>query len=464
MFGKKANSLAEGIPASSTRGNTSLPTNPSGEISDDAKRDEKFYEVKRKVFDKLIETIDAASILRLDVNAGRVYISDLLSEIFVSEKIQISASDELRILNQIADDMLGFGPLERLLTRDDISDIMVNGTDPIYVETGGVVTQTSIRFRNIDQLLNVCQRIVSLVGRRVDESSPICDARLKDGSRVNVIIPPISLMGPVLTIRRFKADRLTMNDLIQNGTISPDGAELLRIIARSRCNTLIVGGTGSGKTTLLNVLTAFIDPSERIVTCEDTAELQLQQSHVVRLETRPANVEGKGEITMRSLVKNCLRMRPDRIIVGEVRGPEAFDLLQAMNTGHDGSLGTIHANSPEEAIIRVVALVTMGYGSLHPDLIQRMMAASVDIIIQIDRLRDGSRRITHIAEVLSEEDGSVKLHNMMNFDFNYEEMQTGSGIQGKHHALDMPTGQLLRRASYFGELQNLEAIFSKSGA
>src|SRR5690606_30894702 len=233
----------------------------------------------------------------------------------------------------ICNDVLGFGPLEPLLARDDIADIMVNGAHNVYIEVDGKVQETNIRFRDNQQLLNICQRIVSQVGRRVDESSPICDARLPDGSRVNVIAPPLAIDGPSLTIRKFKKDKLTLDQLVRYGSISPEGAELLKIIGRVRCNVIISGGTGSGKTTLLNCLTRFIDPTERIITCEDSAELQLQQPHVVRLETRPPNLEGEGEVTMRELVRNCLRMRPERIIVGEVRGPEVFDLLQAMNTG-----------------------------------------------------------------------------------------------------------------------------------
>ena len=265
----------------------------------------------------------------------------------------MSIAEQEELLEDICNDVLGYGPLEPLLARDDIADIMVNGAATTFIEVGGKVQKTGVRFADNQQLMNICQRIVSQVGRRVDESSPICDARLPDGSRVNVIAPPLAIDGPALTIRKFKKDRLRLEQLVKFGSITPQAKTILEIIGRVRCNILISGGTGSGKTTLLNCLTGSIDNDERIITCEDSAELQLQQPHVVRLETRPPNLEGEGEITMRDLVKNCLRMRPERIIVGEVRGPEAFDLLQAMNTGHDGSMGTLHANSPREAISRL---------------------------------------------------------------------------------------------------------------
>ena len=311
----------------------------------------------------------------------------------------MSISEQEDLLEDICNDVLGYGPLEPLLARDDIADIMVNGANKTYIEVGGKMQLTNVRFRDNAQLMNICQRIVSQVGRRVDEASPICDARLPDGSRVNVIAPPLAIDGAALTIRKFKKDKLTLDQLVRFGSISPEGAEILKIIGRVRCNVLISGGTGSGKTTLLNCLTNYIDHDERVITCEDAAELQLQQPHVVRLETRPPNLEGQGAITMRDLVKNCLRMRPERIIVGEVRGPEAFDLLQAMNTGHDGSMGTLHANSPREALSRLESMITMGGFSLPARTIREMIVSSIDVIVQAARLRDGSRRITHITEV-----------------------------------------------------------------
>ena len=328
----------------------------------------------------------------------------------------MSISEQEDLLDDICNDVLGYGPLEPLLARDEIADIMVNGSGTVYIEVGGKIQKTGIRFRDNQQLLNICQRIVSQVGRRVDESSPICDARLPDGSRVNAIVPPLAIDGPALTIRKFRKDKLTLEQLVRYGSISPEGAEILKVIGRCRVNVLISGGTGSGKTTLLNCLTRYIDDDERIVTCEDAAELQLQQPHVVRLETRPPNLEGEGQITMRDLVRNCLRMRPERIIVGEVRGPEAFDLLQAMNTGHDGSMGTLHANMPREALSRLESMITMGGYSLPSRTIREMIVGSVDIVIQAARLRDGSRRITHITEVVGMEGDVIITQDLFVYD------------------------------------------------
>jgi pilus assembly protein CpaF len=296
--------------------------------------------------------------------------------------------------------------------------------------------------------MNICQRIVSQVGRRVDEASPICDARLPDGSRVNVIAPPLALDGPTLTIRKFRKDKLKLDDLVRYGSISPEGARVLAVIGRSRCNIIISGGTGSGKTTLLNCLTAYIDTDERVITCEDAAELQLQQPHVVRLETRPPNLEGQGQITMRDLVRNCLRMRPERIIVGEVRGPEAFDLLQAMNTGHDGSMGTVHANSPREALSRLESLITMGGYSLPSRTIREMIVGSVDVIVQAERLRDGSRRITNITEVIGSEGDVIITQDLLTYEIDGED--ENGRIKGRHVGTGIARPAFWDRARYFG--------------
>ena len=295
-------------------------------MATDTRRSESYYETKGTVFGALIEAIDLAQLARLDAEAAREEIRDIVNEIIAIKNIVMSISEQEELLDDICNDVLGYGPLEPLLARDDIADIMVNGSGTVFIEVNGKIQKTGIRFRDNQQLLNICQRIVSQIGRRVDESSPICDARLPDGSRVNVIAPPLALDGPALTIRKFKKDKLRLDNLVKFGSITYEGAEVLRILGRCRVNTIVSGGTGSGKTTLLNCLTQFIDDDERIITCEDAAELQLQQPHVVRLETRPPNLEGEGQVSMRDLVKNCLRMRPERIIVGEVRGPEAFDL------------------------------------------------------------------------------------------------------------------------------------------
>nr|HMN87879.1 CpaF family protein [Bauldia sp.] len=338
------------------------------------RRSENFYDIKTQIFAALIDTIDLSQLARLDIESAREEIRDIVNDIIALKNIVMSIAEQEDLLEDLCNDVLGLGPLEPLLARDDISDIMVNGARQTYIEVNGKVETTTIRFRDNSQLMNICQRIVSQVGRRVDESSPICDARLPDGSRVNVIAPPLAIDGPALTIRKFKKDKLTLDQLVRFGSITRDGATILEIMARSRCNILVSGGTGSGKTTLLNCLTRYIEHDERIITCEDAAELQLQQPHVVRLETRPPNIEGEGEITMRDLVKNCLRMRPERIVVGEVRGSEAFDLLQAMNTGHDGSMGTLHANSPREALPRLESMITMGGYTLPPRTLRDMIS------------------------------------------------------------------------------------------
>lgn len=415
--------------------------------------DEQYHDTKRQIFAILINAIDASKILSMPPDEGRRQISQVLSEIIQTQQLRVSKTEELVLLDDICNDMLGFGPLEQLLARDDIADIMVNGYRDVFIEVGGRIERTGIQFRDNEQLMNVCQRIVSLVGRRVDESSPVCDARLADGSRVNVIVPPLSVDGPTLTIRKFKKDKLKLDDLVKFGTISPEGAELLRIIGRSRCNVLISGGTGSGKTTLLNCLTAFIEPTERIITCEDTAELQLQQPHVVRLETRPPNVEGKGEFTMRELVKNCLRMRPERIIVGEVRGPEAFDLLQAMNTGHDGSMGTVHANSPREALSRLESMIVMGSISLPSKAIKEMMVSSIDVIIQASRLRDGSRRITQITEVIGLEQDVITTQDLLVYEVDGEDSE--GHLTGRHLGTGIGRPKFWERADYFNETERL---------
>jgi len=375
-----------------------------------------YREKSMAVFDRLISTVDAGALLNMPVSDGRQFIQSEIRKILRQDRIVLSAAAEAFMLDEICDEMLGYGPLERLLARDDIADIMVNGPHDVFIETGGRIEHTDIRFRDERHLMNVCQRIVSRVGRRIDEASPICDARLADGSRVNVIAPPLSLRGATLTIRRFRREKITLDDLVRWDSLPAPAATILSALAKSGANILISGGTGSGKTTLLNCLTAFIDPGERIVTCEDTAELQLQQPHVISLETRPPNLEGEGTVSMQDLVRNCLRMRPDRIIVGEVRGPEAFDLLQAMNTGHDGSMGTLHSNAPREALSRLESMVTMGYPSLRTVTIREMIASAVDVIVQASRLRDGSRRIVDAALVVGMEDGHVMLDRLFRYD------------------------------------------------
>jgi pilus assembly protein CpaF len=426
----------------------------------ETRRSESFYETKGQIFSALIEAIDLTQLSKLDPLAAREEIRDIVNEIVAIKNVAMSISDQEDLLEDICNDVLGYGPLEPLLSRDDIADIMVNGADTVYIEVQGKIQKTGVRFRDNQQLHNICQRIVSQIGRRVDEASPICDARLPDGSRVNVIVPPLSIDGPALTIRKFKKDKLTLEQLVRFGTISPEGSQLLQVIGRCRVNTLISGGTGSGKTTLLNCLTRYIDDDERVITCEDAAELQLQQPHVVRLETRPPNLEGEGEVKMRDLVRNCLRMRPERIIVGEVRGPEAFDLLQAMNTGHDGSMGTLHANSPREALSRLESMITMGGYQLPSRTIREMIVASIDVIVQVARLRDGTRRITHVTEVVGMEGDVITTQDLFVYDFMGED--ASGKIMGRHRSTGIGHPRFWERARYFGEEQRLAAALDAS--
>jgi pilus assembly protein CpaF len=416
-------------------------------------RSEAYYDTKSQVFSALIDTIDLSQLSKLAPDSAREEIRDIVNDIIAIKNLAMSIAEQEDLLEDICNDVLGYGPLEPLLARDDIADIMVNGAKQVFIEVNGKVEQTGVRFRDNQQLLNICQRIVSQVGRRVDESSPICDARLPDGSRVNVIAPPLAIDGTALTIRKFKKDKLTLDQLVRFGAISPEGAEVLKIIGRVRCNIVISGGTGSGKTTLLNCLTNYIDRDERVITCEDSAELQLQQPHVVRLETRPPNLEGEGEITMRDLVKNCLRMRPERIIVGEVRGPEVFDLLQAMNTGHDGSMGTIHSNSPRECLNRIEAMISMGGFSLPQKTVREIMVGSIDVIIQAARLRDGSRRITHITEVLGMEGDVIITQDVVLYNIKGED--TGGRLIGEHVSTGVGRPKFWDRAKYYNEEQRL---------
>jgi pilus assembly protein CpaF len=416
-------------------------------------RSDQYYEIKTTIFNALIDTIDLAQLAQLDAASAREEIRDIVNEIIAIKAVVMSIAEQEQLLTDICNDVLGYGPLEPLLARDDIADIMVNGAERVFIEVAGKVQLTNIRFRDNAQLMNICQRIVSQIGRRVDESSPICDARLPDGSRVNVIAPPLAIDGPTLTIRKFKKDKLKMADLIRFGSISPEGGKVLDVIGNCRCNVLISGGTGSGKTTLLNMMTAFIDVDERVITCEDAAELQLQQPHVVRLETRPPNLEGTGEITMRDLVKNCLRMRPERIIVGEVRGPEAFDLLQAMNTGHDGSMGTLHANTPREALQRIESMITMGGYNLPSKTIREMVVGAIDVIVQAARLRDGSRRITHITEVIGLEGDVIITQDLFLYEITGED-ENGK-VKGRHASTGISRPAFWDRARYFNREQEL---------
>lgn len=376
---------------------------------------------RNRIWLDLRDGIDLKSLARMDGSDARGEVQSAVEEIARFRNLDITPAELEQISRECADDMLGYGPLETLLERDDIADIMVNGPDTTYIEVNGKIEKANIKFRDNQHLTTIAQRIVGAIGRRVDEASPICDARLPDGSRVNAIIPPLAIDGSCLTIRKFKKDKLTLDNLVEFGSMTPSCAKLVMAIGRCRVNILVSGGTGSGKTTMLNCLTRYIESDERIITCEDAAELQLQQPHVVRLETRPPNLEGVGEITMRDLIKNCLRMRPERIIVGEVRGSEAFDLLQAMNTGHDGSMGTIHANNPREALSRVENMIAMGGLNLPSAAVREQISGAVNVVIQVQRLRDGSRKTTHVTEITGMEGEVITMQDLFVLDIDGED-------------------------------------------
>lgn len=370
-----------------------------------------------------------------------------LARIIQAEQAALSTEERRRLIKEVSDDVLGYGPLQQFLDDPSITEIMVNSLDAIYVERLGQITQTSTRFGSEEHLRRVIDRIVSKVGRRIDESSPLVDARLADGSRVNVIIPPLSVNGPTVTIRKFSHVPLTVQNLIDFGTLSTEMAELLNACVWARMNILVSGGTGTGKTTLLNVLSSFIPHTDRIITIEDAVELQLQQRHVIRLESRPPNIEGKGEVAIRELLRNSLRMRPDRIVVGEVRGGESLDMLQAMNTGHDGSLSTVHANSPRDCIARLETLVMMAGIELPLRAIREQIASAVDLIVHVTRLRDGTRRVTHVTEVQGMEGEVVTLQDAFLFDYS-----AGVDTNGRFLGKPVATGVRPRFVERFSEL------------
>ena len=396
---------------------------------------------------QVMERVDPARAAELDAPALRSELGALVHEVADQERGEISAAEQARIAEELADDMLGYGPLEPLLQDDSISDIMVNGPDRVFIERRGKVEQTAVRFRSAAQLGAIAQKMAATVGRRVDESSPLVDCRLADGSRVNVVFPPLAIDGACISIRKFAKRKVDLDSMAAGGSMSPAMVRVLEIAARCRLNVVISGGTGSGKTTMMTAMSRLIDHGERIVTIEDAAELQLQQPHVVRLETRPVNLEGRGEVTQRDLIRNALRMRPDRIIVGEVRGAEAFDMLQAMNIGHDGSYCTVHANTARDALVRIENMVLMGQSTLPSRAIRTQIASAVDIIVQVARMRDGGRRILQVAEVCGLEGEVITMNDV--FAFEYLGDDASGRIQGRWKSPAIRPG-FHDRLAYFG--------------
>ncbi len=391
--------------------------------------------------------MDATAVASLPAERLLIEVERLISDLATEKRVQLNAREQRALATELVDDMLGLGPLEPLLLDDTINDIMVNGPEKTFVERGGKLQQVPVRFRDWTHLTNICQRIAASVGRRVDESSPMCDARLKDGSRVNIVLPPLAIDGPSISIRKFSKKPIDFEKLIQFGALTPPMARVLEIAARCRLNIIVSGGTGSGKTTMMNALSRFIDVAERIVTIEDAAELQLQQPHVVRLETRPASLEGKGEVTARDLVRNALRMRPDRVIIGETRGSEAFDMLQAMNTGHDGSMSTIHANNTRDALSRIENMVQMSSMGLTSRAIKQQICAAVNLIVQVERQRDGGRRVIQVTEIAGMEGETQLLNDIFKMEVTGE---SNTGRLTVRYEVSRIRSSFQERLQYFG--------------
>ncbi len=412
MFGRRR---SEGDPAAPPPPNPRaaaqpIPTMPSPSTSD------QLSELRTLALSQL----DPAAAAALPQDRLLPEIEKLVGDIATERRIQLNAREQRQLAAELVNDMLGLGPLQPLLDDESIADIMVNGPDRVFVEKSGRVTLSNVRFRDAGHVANICQRIAAAIGRRIDESSPMVDARLMDGSRVNIVFPPLALDGPYVSIRKFTKRKMDFGRLVAHGSCTPQVARILEIAGRSRLNVIISGGTGSGKTTLMNAMSRMIEPSERVITIEDAAELQLQQPHVVRMETRPPSLEGRGEITQRDLVRNALRMRPDRVIIGEVRSSEAFDMLQAMNTGHDGSMSTIHANNTRDALTRIENMVQMGNMGLPSKAIKTQIVGAVDMIVQVERHRDGGRRITQVTDIVGLEGDVVVLNDIFQFEFTGE--------------------------------------------
>jgi pilus assembly protein CpaF len=413
-------------------------------------------ELKERIRTVLLSRIDPTVAGRIPRAALRREIAKLVNEIATEDRVQLNKLEEMALAADLGDDMVGLGPLEPFLDDEDITDILANGPFDIYVERNGKLEKTAARFRDAQHLASIAQRIATAIGRRIDEASPMVDARLADGSRVNIVLPPLVLNGGSISIRKFPKQSLTLDIMVRQQNLSPELARLLEIAARSRLNMLISGGTGSGKTTLLNAVSQHIDSDERVITVEDAVELRLQQPHVVQMETRPPNIEGVGQVAQRELVRNALRMRPDRIIVGEVRGAEAFDMLQAMNTGHDGSMSTVHANSPRDALYRVENMVMMANLSLPLKAIRMQIASAVNVIVHIERMRDGIRRVQSIAEIAGMEGEIITTREL--FGFQYRGERLAGGIQGSFESNRMRPDFIARAARFGLEKDLLDAL------
>lgn len=412
-----------------------------------AKSRELVEEAALRVRPILLERIDPAAAAQLSRKELARQIAEVVVELLHEESIQLNQLEQRDLVTTLVNDMLGLGPLEALLADEKVTDIMVNGPKQVYVERGGKLTLTDIAFRDNTHVMSIASRIVTRIGRRVDETSPMCDARLEDGSRVNIIIPPLAIDGASISIRKFAKKSITLDIMAKQKNISDPMATVFKIASRCKLNILISGGTGSGKTTLLNAFSRMIDPGERVVTIEDAAELQLQQPHVVRLETRPANLEGDGEVTIRDLVKNALRMRPDRIILGECRGSEAVDMLQAMNTGHEGSMSTIHANRPREALTRLENMFGMAGMNMPIGAVRTQIASAIDLIVQVSRMRDGMRRITHVSEVVGIEGDIITTQDLFTYEFEGED--SNGNLLGTFRSSGLRP-QFAEKAAYFG--------------
>jgi len=413
-------------------------------------------ELKERIRSVLLSRIDPSVAGRFPRAALRREIAKLVCEIATEDRVQLNKLEEMALAADLSDDMVGLGPLEPFLDDDDVTDILANGPFDIYVERNGKLEKTAVRFRDAQHLAGIAQRIATAIGRRIDEASPMVDARLDDGSRVNIVLPPLVLNGGTISIRKFPKQSLTLDMMVRQRNLSPELARTLEIAARARLNILISGGTGSGKTTLLNAISQHIDRNERVITVEDAVELRLQQPHVVQMETRPPNIEGVGEVAQRELVRNALRMRPDRIILGEVRGPEAFDMLQAMNTGHDGSMSTVHANSPRDALYRVENMVMMANLNLPLKAIRMQIASAINLIVHIERMRDGVRRVQGVAEIAGMEGEVITTRQL--FAFQRHDHASDGSIEGSFEPTRMRPDFIIRAARFDLERDLLNSL------